>query len=75
METLISNSHGTHALTLEQLKEKEKANEILARNEHWKRCQDGSYECALSHDGFYEIWNKIKELEDAKENDIRRSVA
>ena len=36
---------------------------ILESNEHWKRCQDGSYEMALHNSGYWETVEKIKELE------------
>lgn len=47
--------------TLEQLKAK--AEEIRTRNEHWKSCQDGSYEMALDMAGYYKIMKQIKEME------------
>ena len=36
---------------------------ILEYNEHWKSCQDGSYEMALHNSGYWETVEKIKELE------------
>ena len=46
---------------LETLQTRAKA--ILESNAHWKSCQDGSYEMALHNSGYWEIVEKIKELE------------
>lgn len=35
---------------------------ILERNSHWKSCQDGSYEMALSMDGYYKLNDELKQL-------------
>jgi hypothetical protein len=34
---------------------KAKMDEIKASNEHWKSCQDGSYEMALHMDGYWDL--------------------
>lgn len=52
----------------DKIKELEaKASDILRRNEHWKSCQDGSYEMALHYSGYWTIVEEIKRL---KEVDI-----
>lgn len=42
---------------------KERAESIHSSNAHWKSCQDGSYEMALSHAGYYEVLKEIHDLE------------
>jgi hypothetical protein len=39
-----------------------KAKDILARCESWKKCQDGSYEMALSNSGYYDIIEQVQSL-------------
>ena len=39
-----------------------KAKDILAQCESWKKCQDGSYEMALSNSGYYDIIEQIATL-------------
>ena len=52
-----------------KLKEIEKQmDEILARNSYWKSCQDGSYEMALSHAGYYKLWDEYRALKEQLEN-------
>jgi len=46
---------------LEQLKQKAKY--ILDQKSGWKSCQDGSYEMALSYAGYYDLLDKIHEME------------
>lgn len=36
------------------------ANEILESCAHWKSCQDGSYEMALTMAGYFEVIKRIK---------------
>lgn len=43
-----------------------KMKKILERNSHWKSCQDGSYEMALSMDGYYKLNDELKSLRDSK---------
>ena len=45
---------------------KAKIDEIAARNEHWKKCQDGSYEMALDRAGYWKLKDQLKELENGK---------
>ncbi len=61
----IYNTHGSHALPKEDRVEilQSEIDQILAENEHWKQCQDGSYEMALSHAGIYELYEELRELE------------
>ena len=49
-------------LTLEELKIKR--DRILEANEWWKHrpYQDGSYEAAITYDGYYRIVNRIRSL-------------
>lgn len=49
---------------LEQLKQKAEA--IKKKCEHWKSCQDGSYEMSLAVEGYDELLDQIKELEKLK---------
>lgn len=53
-------------MTLEEMKVK--AQYILDQKSHWKSCQDGSYEMALSYAGYYDLLKEIearkKELEE-----------
>jgi hypothetical protein len=58
----IYNTHGSHALP-EKERIQAKINQILSENEHWKQCQDGSYEMALSYAGIYELYEELRELE------------
>lgn len=44
------------------------AADILARNQHWKSCQDGSYEMALSYAGYYKLIDQICLLREELEN-------
>lgn len=44
---------------------KAKMDEIKARNEHWKKCQDGSYEMALDRAGYWELSEQYKALKEA----------
>ena len=52
-------------MTLDELKVT--AQYILDQKSHWKSCQDGSYEMALSYAGYYDLLKEIearkKELE------------
>jgi len=48
--------------TLEELQVKAAA--ILASCEHWKSCQDGSYEMALHYAGFNEVMKQIREYKE-----------
>ena len=45
---------------------KAKMDEIAARNEHWKKCQDGSYEMALDRAGYYKLADQYKALKEAQ---------
>jgi hypothetical protein len=42
-----------------------KAKDILARCESWKKCQDGSYEMALSNSGYYNLIEQVQALKQA----------
>lgn len=42
---------------------KELIKKLESKVDHWKSCQDGSYECALSHSGVYDLRDKFRELE------------
>jgi len=46
---------------LESLKARAEA--IAKAQDPWKRCQDGSYELALSINGYFDLLDKIKLLE------------
>ncbi len=35
---------------------------LLEANQHWKSCQDGSYEMALSMSGFYDLKRQLAHL-------------
>lgn len=35
---------------------------LLEANQHWKSCQDGSYEMALSMSGFYDLKEQLTQL-------------
>lgn len=48
---------------IEQLKKQ--IDEIEAKNAFWKRCQDGSYEMALSMAGVYRMCDEIRKLEES----------
>jgi hypothetical protein len=50
---------------LETLQAKAKA--ILEKCEHWKSCQDGSYEMSLHYAGYDQVLKQIQELK-AKSN-------
>ena len=44
-----------------------KLDAILESNQHWKNCQDGSYEMALSMSGYYDLKKQLTQLlEDAE---------
>ena len=43
-----------------------KLDALLESNKHWKSCQDGSYEMALSMSGYYDLRAKLAEM--LKEN-------
>jgi hypothetical protein len=47
---------------------KAKIEEIRTSNEHWKRCQDGSYEMALDRAGYWKLMDQLKELQNGKPN-------
>ncbi len=47
-------------MTIEEIKQK--MDDILHRNDHWKRCQDGSYERALSEDGYFNLLDEYKRM-------------
>lgn len=55
------NQH-EHFIKLEELENKKKR--ILASCDHWKSCQDGSYEMALDGCGYYKIVDEIKQLKE-----------
>jgi hypothetical protein len=44
----------------QQLKEKLQA--IEKKCQHWKSCQDGSYEMALHNSGYFRVLEQLKEL-------------
>jgi hypothetical protein len=44
---------------------KAKMDEIAASNEHWKSCQDGSYEMAMDRSGYYELAKQYKALKES----------
>ena len=48
--------------TLEELQAKAKA--ILESCEHWKSCQDGSYEMALHYAGYDALLKQIQEYKE-----------
>ena len=50
-------------LSIEELKAL--AAKIDSQQQHWKSCQDGSYECALVCMGYWDVRKKIRQLEDA----------
>ena len=35
---------------------------LLEANQHWKSCQDGSYEMALSMSGFYDLKEQLAQM-------------
>lgn len=37
---------------------------ILDKNDHWKSCQDGSYEMALDMDGYYKLKEELKKMKE-----------
>ena len=41
---------------------KEQMDDLLKRNDHWKSCQDGSYEMALDLSGYYKLKKQYNEL-------------
>ena len=43
---------------------KKRRDEILRRNESWKKFNDGSYEQALWESGYFELCEQVKLLED-----------
>ena len=50
-------------INLEIKKLESKMQDILDRCEHWKSCQDGSYNMALHSSGYYECRDKLNQLE------------
>jgi hypothetical protein len=40
---------------------------ILIKNEHWKSCQDGSYEMALNEDGYHRLKALLDEIEETEQ--------
>lgn len=57
----FSNSDGSHA-KITSIQIKEQIDEIESKNAHWKRCQDGSYEMALSMTNYSELWKEYRRL-------------
>ena len=51
--------------TTEQLEQLLKS--ILATNEHWKSCQDGSYGMALHYSDYSKVMTEIKRRAEANE--------
>ena len=43
-----------------------KLDALLESNKHWKSCQDGSYEMALSMSGYYDLRAQLNAVEDAR---------
>ena len=43
-----------------------KMDKLLESNQHWKSCQDGSYEMALSMSGYYDLRAQLNAVEDAR---------
>ena len=43
-----------------------KMDALLESNKHWKSCQDGSYEMALSLSGYYDLRSQLNAAEDAR---------
>jgi|694.fasta_scaffold09866_32 hypothetical protein len=43
-----------------------KMDALLESNKHWKSCQDGSYEMALSMSGYYDLRSQLNAAEDAR---------
>lgn len=43
-----------------------KLDALLESNQHWKSCQDGSYEMALSMSGYYDLRAQLNAIEDAR---------
>ena len=39
-----------------------KMDKLLESNQHWKSCQDGSYEMALSMSGYYDLQAQLAQL-------------
>ena len=54
----------TLPMTLQEMKDKAEA--IHSSQSSWKTSQDGSYEMALSHAGYYDLCAKIKAFENAR---------
>jgi hypothetical protein len=48
-------------MTKDELKQRIK--EIEVKNAFWKSSKDGSYEMALDRSGYYELCDKLKELD------------
>ena len=46
---------------------KDKAVQLRESQSGWKSCQDGSYEMALDHVGYYKLMKEIRELEETIE--------
>ncbi len=45
---------------------KTKMDELLKSNEHWKKCQDGSYEMALFMSGYDKLKEQYNALKEAQ---------
>ena len=52
-------------MTLQEMKDK--AVQLRESQSSWKSCQDGSYEMALDHVGYYKLMKEIRDLEEANE--------
>jgi hypothetical protein len=39
-----------------------KMDKLLESNQHWKSCQDGSYEMALSMSGYYDLQAQLAQF-------------
>ena len=51
-------------MTQEEIKQK--MLRILEKNQHWKDVQDGSFEMALSADGYYELLLQLDDIVETK---------
>ena len=47
-------------MTLQEMKDK--AVQLRESQSSWKSCQDGSYEMALDHVGYYKLMKEIRDL-------------
>jgi len=54
-------------MTLQEMKDK--AVKLRDSQSGWKKCQDGSYEMALDHVGYYKLMKEIRNLEESNETD------